>query len=148
MKHKKLVSIGLTAAFLTSISCSMPAFAQEYTIAPIINENPQIRTPRYAYVESAFFLVEPSSSGIGYNIQIEGISDVTSISGTLTLYKQDSSGSYKKLTSKSLRSSSSRLVSESSFSSYGSGNYRLTFSGTVYVNGDSEPIYLSDEDSY
>lgn len=148
MKLKKLASLAIVTTLITTTPFSVQVFAQKPVCIETRTENAKVITPRYTYVSSVFFAVDPSSSKVAYEIMIDGISDVTSISGTLVLYKENSAGRFEQKVSKSLRTSSDKLESYGSFSSYGKGNYRLTFTGTVYANGGSEPISLSTEDSY
>lgn len=148
MKLNKFASLAIVTALLTTSPLSVPAFAHETAHLETRTETARGITPRYAYVSSVFFAVDPSSSEVAYEIMIDGISDVTSISGTLTLYKENASGRFEKKASKSLRVSENYLESYGSFSSYGSGNYRLTFTGTIYTPHGSEAITLSTEDSF
>lgn len=147
MKWRNLASLAIVTTLLVT-SFSVPTFAYETVCKETRTEQTKVTTPRYAYVSSAFLAVDPSSSEIAYEIMIDGILDVTSISGTLTLYKEGASGRFEKKASKSLRTSGEQLESYGTFASYGSGNYRLTFTGTVYANGGLEPITLSTEDSF
>ena len=143
MKFKKTIILSLTLAIL--VTAFIPVSAKE----PIAeNAYSDYISPRYSYIINASLSVTPSSSQTNYKITVSAISKITSISGTLKLYKQNSSGKYEKKESQSVSCSGSRLNTTGSFSSYGSGNYRLTFDGKVAGSGISEPITISAENSY
>lgn len=148
MKRKKLASLAIITALLTSAPLTTQAFAHEIPFVESKADQLRVAMPRFAYINSTFIAVDPSSSDVAYEVMVDGISDVTSISGTLTLYKENVSGRFEKKTSKNLRASGDKLEAYGTFPSYGAGNYKLTFSGTVYVNGDSESFSFSEEDSY
>ena len=136
MKFKKTIILSLTLAILAT--ASIPVSAKE----------PIAENAYSDYIINASLSVTPSSSQTNYKITVSAISKITSISGTLTLYKQNSSGKYEKKESQSVSCSGSRLNTTGSFSSYGLGNYRLTFDGKVAGAGSSEPITISAENSY
>lgn len=148
MKQKKLTSLAIITTLLTSLPLTLQASAQETSFVESKADQLRVIMPRFAYINSTFIAVDPSSSNVAYEVMVDGISDVTSISGTLTLYKENASGRFEKKTSKSLRASGDKLEVYGTFPSYGAGNYKLTFSGTVYVNGGSESFSFSEEDSY
>lgn len=148
MKKNKLLAlaIGLTVA-ATNVTPGMQAFAATNSSTSTSNvfEAPQAR---FRYTIAARLSFDVDSNGAYYEVDIEGISEVTKISGTVTLYKQNSSGSYVKVRSKSLSASSNTLDVFGSFPVTGSGNYKATFKGKVYAPGGSEPINLSVTASY
>lgn len=106
-------------------------------------------TPYYQYIQSLDLMVEPGPSEITYNIDIDGIDILKSVKGTVTLYKRNSSGSYEKKTSRSHSFSGPRVTEGFSFSSYGAGEYKLTFKGTAYsTTGSSENFDITAYGSY
>lgn len=148
MKKKTLLTYGLILATSAVLSVSEPAFAQAAKPADISQEASDHLSPRYNYIISTSLSVQPGSSKVSYNLKVFCISDITSISGTLTLYKKDSSGNYEKKASKTVRCSGNNLNTDGSFSSYGSGSYKLSFDGKVTGSNISEPVAISAENSY
>ena len=92
--------------------------------------------------------VYPSDAEAKYNLYIRGTSDVTKASGTLTLYKQNANGEYEEKESVSLEQTGSKMRFDGSFNSYGPGNYKVEFSGTVYTKSGSEPVTIRNYNSY
>lgn len=148
MKTKTLLTYGLTLAVSAALSVSEPVFAQTLQPTDVSQETSNYVTPRYNYIISTSLSVQPGSSKVNYNLKVFCISDITSISGTLTLYKKNSSGNYEKKASKTVSCSGNTLNTDGSFSSYGSGSYQLTFSGKVTGNNISESVSISTENSY
>ena len=143
MKLRKTFILILTLVMLSGLFTSVPVLAKEPVSTASVNESTHYIAPRYAYIIRASLSVIPSSSLI-----VSCISDITSISGTLTLYKQNSSGNYEKKSSKNVRCAGNYMNTDSSFSSYGSGKYLLVFEGNVTGSNISEPITISAENSY
>lgn len=148
MKLKKTLILALTLVMLSGLFTSVPVLAKDSLPAASSHENTSHITPRYSYIIRASLSVVPSSSKTSYYLTVSCISDINSISGTLTLYKQDSSGNYEKKSSKNVRCAGNLMNTDSSFSSYGSGNYLLVFDGKVTGNNISESITISAENSY
>lgn len=145
MKTKTLLTYGLTLAVSAALSVSEPVMAKTPQPAETSQEALASVSPRYNYIISTSLAVHPESSKVGYNLKVFCISDITSISGTLTLYKKNSEGNYEKKASKSVSCSGNNLNTESSFSSYGSGTYKLTFAGKVSGSNISESFTISAE---
>lgn len=150
MKLKFSTSLCLTAmAFTMAILPTSTAFANGYSDYSIVSgsmsEHP---APRYRYIIEAGIGIHPSASGTSYNLKIKGDSNVTSTSGTITLYKQSSSGSYTKIDSESIEESGSSFNKYGSLASNGSGKYKIEFVGRVYASDGSEPITINSYNSY
>lgn len=101
MKFKSIFTI--VASFLiatTEFMSGSIVFAEEKLNTTQMQENDygivETLSPRFTYIESADIGVYPSASGVTYSMNIWGISEVTGVSGTMTLYKQDTSGNYDK----------------------------------------------------
>ena len=105
-------------------------------------------SPRFTYIESADIGVYPSASGVTYSMNIWGISEVTGVSGTMTLYKQDTSGNYDKKDSEYISLKGNEFQYEGSFKSYGPGNYKLVFSGKVHAISVWESVTFRNYNSY
>lgn len=148
MKLRKTFILTLTLVMLSGLFASVPVSAKEPVSAASADESTDYATPRYSYIIRASLSVIPSSSRTNYSLIVSCISDITSISGTLTLYKQDSSGNYEKKSSKNVRCAGNYMNTDSSFSSYGSGKYLLVFDGKVTGSNISESITISAENSY
>ena len=148
MKLRKTFILILTLVMLSGLFTSVPVLAKEPVSTASVNESTHYIAPRYAYIIRASLSVIPSSSKTNYSLIVSCISDITSISGTLTLYKQNSSGNYEKKSSKNVRCAGNYMNTDSSFSSYGSGKYLLVFEGNVTGSNISEPITISAENSY
>ena len=103
MKSKAFLAAGLTAISLLSAFPTMTAFAGSSSI-PTFNAsiNAENVSPRYRFIQSATIAVHPNKSETVYTLDISGIETVTSISGTATLHKQNSSGNYVKIDSEKL----------------------------------------------
>ena len=138
MQKKKLFALGL--AFCLSVGFSLPVFAagsfpQDAACAE--------SSPRFQYVMTASVGLDVSSSGAVYSVSIIGTGSVSRITGTLTLYKGNST-----VDSVSLQGSGTSLIRGGTLNTDGPGNYRLEFAGTVYADGGSEPLSLEITDSY
>lgn len=150
---KKALTI-LPLCMAVTLSASMPygITALASPLSPQVHndqhDDPGI-TPYYLYIQSLDLMVEPGPSEVTYNIDIDGIDILKSVSGTVTLYKRNSSGSYEKKTSRSHSFSGPRVTEGFSFSSYGAGEYKLTFKGTAYsTTGGSEKFDITAYGSY
>lgn len=140
MKLKKTISLGLATMLFVIPTCT--TWAREYN-APETDDSAFLISPRFAYIMSADIKVDPSSNGVNYSVRVSGISKVTSISGTMIIYKDDS-----QIYTKNLSTNSSTLRASGTIPTKGPGNYKITFSGTVYTETGSEPIDMDMEDSY
>lgn len=148
MNKKRLFALAFGFSIAaTSVTPGIQAFASTNpaNIAASALEAPQ---PRFNYTIMANLSFYVNSSGANYNVDIEGISSVTKISGTVTLYKKNASGSYVKVNSKTISGNSSNLDVIGSFPVSGSGSYKATFNGKVYAPGGYDSISLSVTDSY
>lgn len=134
---KKLIVSTILASISVSSLSGIQVFAQDN-----FNTTNSI-TPRYAYVTSSNIEISVSSSGASYSLYIKGTSEVTKISGTLTLYKD---GKY--VTSKRISENSNKIDTSGTLTASGRGSYELIFSGTVSTRNGSEPITISETDSY
>lgn len=124
-----------------ALSSGVTAFAA--TPVPAIAEQSSIHSARFTYVMYASTSLSVSSSGANYNIFVNAIDEVYRISGTATLYKGG-----EKVDSATIDERTNLLNKSGTLSTDGSGNYRLTFEGTVYANSGSEPLSLEITDSY
>ena len=140
-KVKRLMIPTMLVSMSLSSLNGIQIFAQD-KVNPTI-EMKQTITPRYRYVISSDIRLNVSSSEAKYKLYIQGSNEVTKISGTLTLYKD---GEY--VTSKRISESSNTLDTSGSLKTSGRGNYELVFSGTISTKNGSEPITLSETDSY
>ena len=135
-----LFSAALASISMTSLT-GLQAFAQiQNNSYKTITE--QSIMPRYKYITSANLDFSVSSSKASYRIYIQG-DNITKISGTLTLYKD---GEY--VTSKRITENSNMLNTSGTLTASGRGSYELIFSGTVSTKNGSEPITISETDSY
>lgn len=135
-----LFSAALASISMTSLT-GLQAFAQiQNNSYKTITE--QSIMPRYKYITSANLDFSVSSSKASYRIYIQG-DNITKISGTLTLYKD---GEY--VTSKRITENSNMLNTSGTLTASGRGSYELTFNGTVSTRNGSEPITISETDSY
>lgn len=141
MNSIKRLFISTTLASISICSLSgIQVFAQDNFYEATITE--QSVMPRYKYITSAELSLNVSSSGAKYSIYIQGDS-ITKISGTLTLYKN---GEY--VSSKRVSANNDTLDTSGTLTASGRGSYELTFSGTVSTRNGSEPITISETDSY
>lgn len=147
MKLKKVIATTLLAVVLTTTaSSSFKTFAKDINPANLQSNLKKV-DPRYQYIRSASLIIDLNSSGADYNLNIICISEVTSISGTITLYKKNSSGIYESVDYERINESGNSIDITSSLSTNGAGAYKLEFSGRVYTNSGSEPIRISKTDS-
>ena len=138
MKTKNLLIVVLVLCL--SLGGSITAFAAEVPEPNIEYLNP---SPRFIYVMTASVGLKVSSSGAGYTVTINGIDSVNHIVGTVTLYK---GSTY--VDSANINVYSNYVNKSGSLKTTGTGNYKLTFVGTVYTNNGSEPLSLEITDSY
>ena len=140
-KAKKLLIstmlVSMSMSFLNGI-----VFSQD-RIVNCTTEIEQSVSPRYKFVISSDIRLNVSSSEAKYKLYIQGSNEVTKISGTLTLYKN---GEY--VTSKRVSANSDTLDTSGTLTASGRGSYELIFSGTVSTRNGSEPITISETDSY
>lgn len=148
MRMKKIIALSI--AMLTFATTACPCITALAQTQPDVVEGWEMQrgAARYRYIESAMLAVQVSSSGADYDLTIYAVDAVTSISGTLTVYKKNSSGTYIKVDSEKLSSSGCQLEEAGTLSSSGSGSYKIEFKGTVRANSGSEPITISKTTSY
>lgn len=148
MNKKKLFALALGFSIIAAnVTPGIQAFASTNPVN-ITTDSLVAPQPRFSFTIMANLSLDVNNSGASYNVDIEGISSVTKISGTITLYKKNTSGSYVKLKSKTISGNSSTLDVIGSFPVSGPGNYKATFKGKVYAPGGYDPISLSITDSY
>ena len=153
MKRNLICTITMSALVVTlNFSSVITAYAESSPERVILYESGWERfedvSPRYSYIQSIDLGVYPSDAEAKYNLYIRGTSDVTKASGTLTLYKQNANGEYEEKESVSLEQTGSKMRFDGSFNSYGPGNYKVEFSGTVYTKSGSEPVTIRNYNSY
>lgn len=98
---------------------------------------------KYTYVQSTVISVDPGSSGVGYSVAIFGNTQVTSISGTITIYKGTTA-----IYSTPASSTKRYLDKSDTIPTLGSGTYTVKFVGTFYATGGSEPLEIEHTDSH
>lgn len=102
------------------------------------------RSPRFTYISDA--AITMSSSSIA--VMVEGYAEVSKISGTLTLYRINTSGGSTKVNSWNL-SVSGAMLNVSKSVSLGNGNFKAVFSGKVTTkNNKSENITIDVNRSF
>ena len=144
MHTKKKLCLAMTTATLLVNSLSgVSVFAQEIPSQTTSTEQTTNISPRYKYIISADLGLIVDSSGATYDLNVHGIADVTKISGTLTLYKDNTYVSSKKVSE-----NSNKIDTSGTLTASGRGSYKLVFSGTVNTKNGSESITLSETDSY
>ena len=149
MHTKKKLCLAMTTATLLVNSLSgVSVFAQEIPSQTTSTEQTTNISPRYKYIISADLGLIVDSSGATYDLNVHGIADVTKISGTLTLYKKSSNGSYVSVSSKKISENTDTIDLYGTLTASGRGDYKLTFSGTVSTKNGSETITISETDSY
>lgn len=139
MKSRTFFTIGLATASILSASPTMTAFAEpSFTSMYDVSVDSQNVSPRYRYIQSATISVHPQTDETVYYLSISGISSVTSISGTTTLYKKNASGNYVKIDSEKLSFKGSTADYKGYLASNGSGDYKIEFVATIYTNSGNE----------
>ncbi len=151
MKIPKLLAVSFVISSLAMTPASALA-AQTVTSnesSMLDEKNDRTISPRYTYVDFVDAGVYPSSSKVEYDMTLEG-GDLRSFSGTVVLYKRQSSGTYQKIKSENLniKAVNGTVTHSGSASSQGSGKYRVTYSGTAYCGRGSEPVEITVENSY
>lgn len=137
-----IFAIGITLTLTPALSVSA---GNEFLI---ISENDGEINPRFSYIQSADIGVYPSKSETSYSMNIYGISEVTSVTGTMTLYKKTPAGKYEEVASEELDLTGPTIRHKGKFKSYGSGEYKLEFSGTVHAKSGSETVTFRHLNSY
>lgn len=147
MNKKKLLmlAIGFTVA-TSNVAPGIQAFAA----TPSTNEmnTQQIAQPRFKYTLMAQLSLNVDSAGAYYNLYIDCVPEVNKISGTVTLYKKSSSGSFVKIDSENITEYSNSIDLDSYLSENGPGAYKATFKGKAYGPSGYDSISLSVNDSY
>lgn len=133
MKLKKILFLGLALTLLVLSPNKLTVWAK----------TPDIISPCYTYTQRISVDIMPSESEIAYNVRVEGAINVTSISGTMTIYKNN-----VKIYSTQLSSDERVLDVNDSITSYGSGTYKIIFNGNVYTASGSEHVYNQASSSY
>lgn len=144
MKLKKLSLLGLTAITLSLLPVQGVLAAPHYNCL-VTNDGIM---PRFNNIQSASIGVYPSSTKTEYDLFIMGTSDMTSVSGTSTLYKKNASGTFTKIDSETINLNGSTIRYTGKLKSSGSGTYKITFSGKVYSKTGSETLTISSQNSY
>lgn len=149
MNFKTLLTLFFTVTITTTFP-PLKASAHDFSITPIAIEEISDNTivPFYTYVQTSDIGVYPNSTGTKYHLNITGISSVTSISGTTTLYKCSASGSYVKIDSEKLNLKGSRIRYTGYLKSSGSGKYKIEFIGTINSSSGSESVTFRSYGSY
>ena len=138
---KKLMFSTMLASISVCSLSNAQVFAQSNSNETIVIEN--LIMPRYTYIVASNLDFSVSSSGVSYNLYIKGTSEVTKISGTLTLYKDNTYVSSKKVSE-----NSNKIDTSGTLTASGRASYKLVFSGTVNTKNGSESITLSETDPY
>lgn len=151
MKLKTLLVMTFSAMIITmSFIPELTVFAGNNLL--LISESTEVDyeeiSPRYSYIQSADIGVYPSKSETSYSMNIRGTSEVTSVTGTMTLYKKTAAGTYEEVESEELNLTGSNIRHKGKFKSYGSGDYKLEFSGTVHAKSGSETVTFRHLNSY
>lgn len=147
MKFKTLCTMAIFAVGISLTLTPVLSVSAENDFL-IISENEGEINPRFSYIQSADIGVYPSKSETSYSMNIYGISEVTSVTGTMTLYKKTTAGKYEEVESEELDLKGSTIRHKGKFKSYGSGEYKLEFSGTVHAKSGSETVTFRHLNSY
>lgn len=150
MKLKTFLTLFSSVVTITATTFSpLQVLAQNNSILIAIEkENADVIVPLYTYISTGDIGVYPSSAGTTYQLNISGISSVTSVSGTTTLYKYSSSGTYVKIDSETLNLKGPTILYTGHLKSNGSGKYKIEFKGTVKSSAGSESITFRSYGSY
>jgi len=134
---KRILSTLLGICMILSL-VQMPAFAAtDPDTTRITNDGNQLRWSNTATIT---LNMSYSRGTISWSGSVLGKSDVTKISVTYTLYKQNSNGSYSKVDSWTDSTTSSTILVSSGSATGTAGTYKLTISGTVTAPGGSESV--------
>lgn len=135
MIFRKLLKIGAAAALALTVT-----FPSQTVYAGQFMEEPGL-TPRYQSICTIGINASPGTSQVTYKLLVDGI-NADSLSGTISLYKKNSSGNYIKTDAEKINLQGPFLFY--SYNSYfqldGKGEYKISFSGFAYANGESERI--------
>lgn len=153
MKHNFISVITISVMAATLEFSSVPTvFAEDNPAIVVIDENDydifKTINPRFTYVQSADIGVYPSKTETKYSMNIRGISEVTGVKGKMTLYKKKSNDDFEEKESAEIDMEGSEIQCNGSFKSYGAGEYKLEFSGTVCAKSGSEPVTFRNFNSY
>lgn len=141
----------VAATLITAIPCTTSQASTKSTLPSmeVIKNTFEEVTPYYLYIQELKLSFTPGASKIPYTISLEGTSKFKSISGTATLYKQNSAGTYEKKEANTHTLSGKSFIKTFSFSSYGTGNYKIIFKGTAYsTTGGQESFTITETNSY
>lgn len=147
MKKQKVLLAAICAAAVSTATCPpLAAYAAGLSQPVMLQEETGQISPRYTYIMHAELALDASDGD--YELYIDAISDVTKITGTLTLYKLNSSSQWVRVDSTVIREYDCEIDIFGSLNNDGEGRYKLTFSGKVYTDTASESITISVKDSY
>ncbi len=148
-KSKTFILASFSAILIFSVTTPKIAAATKNVLYYPENQSSVGIIPRYSFIQSFEIYFTSGTQNIPYTIDVDGASTLKSISGTATLYKKNSAGSYEQKASKYHSIAGPDYTADFSFPSYGSGSYKITFSGTAYsTSGGQESINVSDTGSY
>lgn len=107
------------------------------------DESTEGPTPRFSYTDRVTVLIgfDGKTADCGVTILVKD--NATKVTGTLTLQKKSSSGSYSNVKSWNVKEEGGDLIFVDSYDVSSTGEYRLSFSGKVYSGTAYENISAS-----
>lgn len=135
MIFRKLLTIGTAASLALTVT-----FQSQAVYAGQLTEEPGL-TPRYQSICTIGINASPGTSQVTYKLLVDG-TNADSLSGTISLYKKNASGNYIKTDAEKIDLQGPFLFYsyKSNFQLNGKGEYKISFSGFAYANGESEKI--------
>lgn len=146
MMKKKLFAGLLSSAALCVLMSSLA-----YAATPVRPENQEanrvrsvvVATPRYSYTEDVSVTLSFDGYSATCGLAVSGNSNATKNTGTLSLQKKSSSGSYSTVKSWSINESSGDIMLQKKYTVSSTGEYRLAYSGKVYAGSSYENISIN-----
>lgn len=157
MKFKKIITTALCTSLITiSGLTSMSTFAaqttydknQAVTLQSGYNIPELDISPYFSYTQSVTLWFDFNGSNAETAIFIEGSSAATKITGTLSIKKKNSNGSYTTVKSWKITENSNELFYDNSYSVSSRGEYQASFVGKVYAGSNYDNISISDNKTY
>lgn len=103
--------------------------------------------PRFSYTDQVTVLLAFDGRTADCGVIVLGKDSATKITGTLSLQKKSSSGSYSSVKTWSISESSDEAIFTGTYKVSSAGDYRLIFSGKVYSGSSYENVSVNVEDS-
>lgn len=105
-------------------------------------------SPYFSYTQSVTLWLDFNGSQAETAVLVEGSSAATKITGTLSIKKKNSNGSYTTVKSWKVSEDSNELFYDNTYSVSSRGEYRASFVGKVYSGSNYDSINITKNATY